>query len=286
MLVRALIVLLIALNIGVAAWWVARPVPAAAAEETLPLGVARLQLAGESKLAESKAVAQAGATAPSAPAAALVDSAGKLPATSARQPDVDHTEAAKAEAAAAKLDAASGAPPAALPPPTAAATPVPAPAEVAKAQCFSIGPFADAAAADAARAKLQPLAQKLATRAQAGTSNPSRGWRVYLPPAASAEAAQATAQRIRAAGFSDLFVMGGGGADANGIALGRFRSEESARKRASSLSEAGFPARVEALGETASATWIDASTTTSNGDALRRAAGAQRWRTVSCGTLG
>lgn len=278
MLVRALIVLLIALNIGVAAWWVARPVPAAAAEEKLPLGVARLQLAGESAPA-----AQAGATAPSAPPAALVDSAGKLPASNAAPPQTDQTEAAKAEAAAAKLDAASGTPPAA-PPPTAA-TPVPAVAETAKAQCFSIGPFADAAAADAARAKLQPLAQKLATRAQAGTSNPSRGWRVYLPPAASAEAAQATAQRIRAAGFSDLFVMGGG-ADANGIALGRFRSEESARKRASSLSEAGFPARVEALGETVSATWIDAATTTSNGDALRRAAGAQRWRTVSCGTLG
>ncbi|ALN63029.1 sporulation related domain protein [Lysobacter antibioticus] len=284
MLVRALIVLLIALNIGVAAWWVARPVPAAAAEEKLPLGVARLQLAGESAPA-----AQAGTTAPSAPPAALVDSAGKLPASNAAPPQTDQTEAAKAEAAAAKLDAASGTPPAA-PPPTAAtptaATPVPAVAETAKAQCFSIGPFADAAAADAARAKLQPLAQKLATRAQAGTSNPSRGWRVYLPPAASAEAAQATAQRIRAAGFSDLFVMGGGGADANGIALGRFRSEESARKRASSLSEAGFPARVEALGETVSATWIDAATTTSNGDALRRAAGAQRWRTVSCGTLG
>lgn len=280
MLVRALIVLLIALNIGVAAWWVARPVPAAAAEEKLPLGVARLQLASESAPA-----AQAGATAPSAPAAALVDSAGKLPASNAAPPETDQTEAAKAKAAAAKLDAASGTPPPPAEPPPAAATPVPAVAETAKAQCFSIGPFADAAAADAARAKLQPLAQKLATRAQAGASNPSRGWRVYLPPAASAEAAQATAQRIRAAGFSDLFVMGGG-ADANGIALGRFRSEESARKRASSLSDAGFPARVEALGESAAATWIDAATTTSNGDALRRAAGAQRWRTVSCGSLG
>ncbi|MGO1002776.1 SPOR domain-containing protein [Lysobacter sp. CA196] len=282
MLVRALIVLLIALNIGVAAWWVARPVPAAAVEETLPLGVARLQLADESKLA-----AQVGAAVPSAPVAALVDSAGKLPVASASQPDADQGEAAKTAAAAAKLDAASGTPLAAVPPPTVATAPVPVPppAEVAKAQCFSIGPFADAAAADAARAKLQPLAQKLATRTQAGSSNPSRGWRVYLPPAASAEAAQATAQRIRAAGFSDLFVMGGG-ADANGIALGRFRSEESARKRASSLSEAGFPVRVEALGETASATWIDAATTTSNGDALRRAAGAQRWRSVSCGALG
>ncbi|MGO4776270.1 SPOR domain-containing protein, partial [Lysobacter sp. 2RAB21] len=104
-------------------------------------------------------------------------------------------------------------------------------------------------------------------------------------PTANAEAAQATAQRIRAAGFNDLFVMSG--AEANAIALGRFRSEESARKRGNELSAAGFAVRVEALGESASgATWIDVATTTANGEALRRAAGASRWRGRSCAGLG
>ncbi|MGH8082439.1 MAG: SPOR domain-containing protein, partial [Lysobacter sp.] len=57
MLVRALIVLLLALNIGVAAWWIARPAPAAPAEEKLPLGVTRLRLADEGQTAAKTAAA-------------------------------------------------------------------------------------------------------------------------------------------------------------------------------------------------------------------------------------
>ncbi|MGH8081203.1 MAG: SPOR domain-containing protein, partial [Lysobacter sp.] len=203
----------------------------------------------------------------------------------ATKPEVAKAEAAKTEVAkpeAPKAEAAKPVPPpataAAIPPP---ATPLPAPEPVAqaKAQCFSIGPFADAAAADAARAKLQTLAQKIATRTEGGSKS-ARGWRVYLPTA-NADAAQATAQRIRAAGFNDLFVMSG--AEANAIALGRFRSEESARKRGAELSAAGFSVRVEALGESSGGvSWIDVATTTSNGDALRRAAGAARWRGRAC----
>lgn len=281
MLVRALIVLLIALNLGVAAWWIARPAPPAPAQEPLPLGVARLQMVGEPRsAAKPRVTAPAAAKAGAAPAASSPATlrASSAPANSAPAATVEKTQT----------------PPTAVPPPAATvatATPLPAaptpapiaPAPAAKPQCFSIGPFADTAAAAAARVKLQPLAQKLATRTQAGTSN-ARGWRVYMPQA-NAEAAQATAQRIRTAGFSDLFVMSG--SEANAIALGRFRSEESARKRGAELSAAGFTARVEALGESSEGpTWIDVATTTSNGDALRRAAGASRWRGRSCDGLG
>jgi hypothetical protein len=283
MLVRALIVLLIALNLGVAAWWIARPAPPAPPREQLPLGVAWLRMVDEPRsTAKPQAVAPAKATAAAAPTAS---SPAPLPASAAPASPTPTTAAEKPPT-----------PPAASPPATSAvatATPLPttpaptsapiAPPPEAKPQCFSIGPFADTAAAAEARAKLQPLAQKLATRTQAGTSN-ARGWRVYMPQA-SAAAAQATAQRIRAAGFSDLFVMSG--SEANAIALGRFRSEESARKRGAELSAAGFTARVEALGESGEGpTWIDVATTTSNGDALRRAAGASRWRGRSCAGLG
>lgn len=281
MLVRALIVLLIALNLGVAAWWIARPAPPAPPREQLPLGVARLQMVDEPRNAAKPLTATpAKATAAAAPTAS---SPAPLPASAAPASSAPATTAEKSQT-----------PPAASPLPAAAvatATPLPttptptaiAPPPEAKPQCFSIGPFADTAAAAAARTKLQPLAQKLATRTQAGTSN-ARGWRVYMPQA-SAEAAQATAQRIRAAGFSDLFVMSG--SEANAIALGRFRSEESARKRGAELSAAGFTARVEALGESGEGpTWIDVATTTSNGDALRRAAGAARWRGRTCAGLG
>lgn len=284
MLVRALIVLLIALNLGVAAWWIARPAPPAPPQETLPLGVARLQMVGEPRSA-----AKPRAATPATPTAGV--------ATAASSPAPQPASAAPASSTAPPVTEKPQTPPAVSPPaatvataaplptaPAPAATPAPiaAPPE-AKAQCFSVGPFADAAEAAAARAKLQPLAQKISTHTQASTSN-ARGWRVYMPQA-SAEAAQATAQRIRAAGFSDLFVMSGG--EANAIALGRFRSEESARKRGAELSAAGFTARVEALGESGEGpTWIDVATTTSNGDALRRAAGASRWRGRSCAGLG
>lgn len=277
MLVRALIVLLIALNLGVAAWWIARPAPPAPPREQLPLGVARLRMVDEPRsTAKPQAVAPAKATAAAAPTAS---SPAPLPASAAPASSTPTTAAEKPPTAPATTVAT------ATPlPTTPAPTPAPiAPPPEAKPQCFSIGPFADTAAAAEARAKLQPLAQKLATRTQAGTSN-ARGWRVYMPQA-SAEAAQATAQRIRAAGFSDLFVMSG--SEANAIALGRFRSEESARKRGAELSAAGFTARVEALGESGEGpTWIDVATTTSNGDALRRAAGASRWRGRSCAGLG
>ncbi|ALN87710.1 sporulation related domain protein [Lysobacter capsici] len=283
MLVRALIVLLIALNLGVAAWWIARPARPAPPREQLPLGVARLRMVDEPRsAAKPQAVAPAKATAAAAPAAS---SPAPLPASAAPASSTPTTAAEKPPTPPAASPPATSAVATATPlPTTPASTPAPiAPPPEAKPQCFSIGPFADTAAAAEARAKLQPLAQKLATRTQAGTSN-ARGWRVYMPQA-SAEAAQATAQRIRAAGFSDLFVMSG--SEANAIALGRFRSEESARKRGAELSAAGFTARVEALGESGEGpTWIDVATTTSNGDALRRAAGASRWRGRSCAGLG
>jgi len=271
MLVRALIVLLTALNLGVAAWWIARPAPPPPAEEKLPLGVARLQLLDEGKRTATAAAPSAAGHAAAAPGEAL-----KL--AEAKPSDAKPADAKPADTGSANVKPADAkpAPAAAKPEAIAAATPPPAPAT--PPQCFSVGPFADAAAADAARAKLLPLAQKVSSRTLSGGGN-SRGWRVYLPTA-NGDAAQAMAQRIRKAGFSDLFVMSG--ADANAIALGRFRSEESARRRGNELAAAGFAVKVEALGESNGQVWLDAATSTSKGEALRTAAGAQRWRGISC----
>ncbi|MEI2431471.1 SPOR domain-containing protein [Lysobacter yananisis] len=284
MLIRALIVLLAALNIGVAAWWIARPAPPAPVAETLPPGVARLRLVDEGKrVAAAKPALAAGAAGQGQPLQARpLDGAGAgLKPGEAKTAEVKPADSSVAPAKpgedrAGESKAGESKP---LAGETAAVPPPPAPAvPAAKPQCFSVGPFADVAAADAARAKLVPLAQKVSSRTLSGGGN-SRGWRVYLP-AASAEAAQATAQRIRAAGFNDLFVMSG--AEANAIALGRFRNEESARKRGTELAAAGFAAKVEALGESNGQVWLDAATVTSKGEALRVAAGAQRWRGISC----
>ncbi|QSX73715.1 SPOR domain-containing protein [Lysobacter arenosi] len=216
MLIRALVVLLIVLNLGVAAWWTLRAPPSPPAAIEQPLGVARLQLASEVQPAASR------------PASATPSTVAKPPATAPVVPE-----------------------PAAAPPKEAA------PAKVAAAmpaQCYSFGPFADAAAAKNAHEVLMAVATKVVPReTRAGTT---RGYRVLLPAAASLAEAQATAQRIAAAGFNDYFIVREG-SEANSIALGRYRNEDSANRRAQSLVAAGFPARAEPLGEGRASYWLD-----------------------------
>lgn len=214
MLVRALIVLLSVLNLGVAAWWIAHDPPAPPAPVQAPAGVARLQLVNENAKPAAPRPVAAATTAP-APA----------PAVAAPQPQ---------------------------PPAEDAITAPPA------QQCFTFGPFASKEASDAATAKLKPQVQKLTPREQAAATS-TRGWRVYLPPLPSLEQAQTVAQRIGAAGFTDFLVVREG-SEANSIALGRYRSEEGAKKRADALNAAGFAAQAEALGastDAAKVTWLD-----------------------------
>jgi hypothetical protein len=227
MLTRALIVLLLVLNVGVAAWWAVRAVPRPPAV-VQPEGVARLQLLRE------------------------------LPPQARPRPRA----------------------PAATP---AAVTTMPTPtAPTAALQCFSFGPYADSAAATAARTRLQPLVQRIAARTQAA---PARGWRVYLPRLPTLDAAQAMARRIAAAGFSDYLVLREG-ADANAIALGRYGSEGSARDRVAALVAAGFPARAEPLPGGAAATWLDVAATTGFDPARAQAlASAPRREPLDCARL-
>ncbi|QGW63993.1 SPOR domain-containing protein [Lysobacter soli] len=214
MLARALVVLLLVLNLGVAAWWTLRAPPAAAPDFVPPADVARLQLVSETKKAASApAPTVAPTTAPAAPAIA----------------------------------------PAAPSTPVASAVPTSA---APNARCYSIGPFANSAAAANAREVLMAVASRVVPREQRSGSS-ARGWRVYLPPMASLPEAQAAAQRITAAGFNDYFIVRQGG-EANSIALGRYRNEDSARRRADSLTAAGFAVRAEPLGEGGPSTvWLD-----------------------------
>lgn len=214
MILRAAIVFLLMLNLGVAAWWLAGS------------GVRAVQPAH---------VADA-----SQPGLRLVD-----------EPVVAKPVAAPATSglAAAGLAPAVGTPtPAEQPPITVA--PV-----VATALCLSFGPFADAATRDAVRPRLQALSQKLVARdAQARAA---RGWRVYMPPLATREAAQALVEKIKAAGINDWYIIANGD-EANSVALGRYGSEESARRREAQLAAKGFTARAEPLGDTPPQWWLDA----------------------------
>lgn len=231
MLARAILVLLIVLNLGAATWWVAHDRPAPAAEPAPPPGVARLQLVSEQP-------AQAGV------------------------PPVPASEPAAAVATGST---------------TATAT--------TTAQCFSLGPFATRAAADAALAKVQPLVQRAAVRSPL-TQAAVRGWRVFLPAFPTMEEADAAASRITAAGFDDLMVVREG-AEARSVALGRYRNEEGARSRARALGEAGFAAQVEALGGQADGpVWIEVRADAAVAPARAQAvAGAAQQRELDCAAV-
>ena len=232
MTLRALIVLLAVLNLGVAAWWLLRTDAAPAPVENAPSGIARLQLVSERP--------------------------GARPA-----PAVHNTA------------------PAPAPKPVASATEIQSP--VAPERCVSIGPFADAAALAAAQTALRPGALRL--RARETREGGGRGWRVYLPAAADRDAANVTADRLKAAGFTDLLVVADG-AEANSIALGRFSGEPRAQQHAEALRAAGFAAKAEPLGEVRTSGWIDLAVAADfDLAAARRASGAAQSRTVDCATV-
>ncbi len=239
MSLRALIVFLAVLNLGIAAWWLLRPDAAPTATEDAPSGVARLQLLSERPGSERPLTRSA----PSATTATTV-----LPPSAA--------------AAAVKT----------------AETP-----PAATQRCLSIGPFADAAALAAAQTALRPGALRL--RSRETREGGGRGWRVYLPAVADRAAANAAADKLKAAGFTDLLVVGDG-AEANSVALGRFSGEARAQQHATALRAAGFVAVAEPLGEVRIERWIDLAVA-ANVDlsAVRRTAGAAQSRAIDCAKM-
>lgn len=180
MFLRALIVLLVVVNLGVAAWWATRAPPPTPMPAGQPAGVPRLQLLRE---------------------------APPRPVRSVPAPVV--------------------------------ATPV------VPTQCHRFGPYASPAALRRAYARVLPQVLRAGSREVAtGTAS---GWRVFMPPLASRAEAQATVDRLTAAGIDDLMLVPDG-AEANAIALGRYSSEAGARRRQAALAESGFAAQVAPLG--------------------------------------
>lgn len=203
MLIRATIVLLAVLNLGVAAWWLWRPAPVPPAVEQPP-GVPRLVLLEEIVPAAAPPAATTPTRAPSRSAASAADAAGG---------DAAGNDAATDDAASAAAQPRA---------------PGPAPATPDTTEDDDGEPAA-------------PLAGEPRCEDAEGTGG-TRGWRVYLPPAPDLATAEAIAARIAAAGFSDYLVLRDG-ANQNGIALGMFSTEAGAQRRSAALRGAGFEAR-------------------------------------------
>lgn len=272
MLTRALIVVLAILNLGVALWWMLRGEPAPAPPPPTT-GVAQLQLLPAS------ASAPPGAAIASTPAAALDDVTPAPVPPPAAAPAQAPTQAPTAESPAAT--AVAPAPVAAPPAPAPAVAQAPAPVPAAPAQCVSLGPFTDRAAAQAAQAKAGGTLRgaRLREVADAGATR----YRVVLPAAASREDAQATVKRIVAAGLSDYYIIANG-EETNAIALGQYRNREGAERRMAALSAAGFNARLIASGGDGSAQWWLDATLAAPADAsvARQRSGAAQQRSLDC----
>ena len=256
MLIRALIVLLLVLNLGVAAWWYWSAPASSTVDVDVPANVVRLQLVRERDSAAAgktnKANASGGgglAPAPAAvPAAAPADAQIPAPASA---PD--------------------------------ATAPTAAPTSAEGARCFSFGPFGSEDTLMAAQVTLKPLTQWLVVRRVPARGG--RGWRVHLPPLPSAEEATAIAGRIAAAGFRDYFIVREGD-EANSVALGRFATESAARRHAEALNAAGFAARAEPLGAGAGSAWVDVRAAADFDAAATRAQiGAEQQRRIDCAAV-
>ncbi|MCW0453932.1 SPOR domain-containing protein [Xanthomonas sacchari] len=285
MLVRALLVVLTILNLGVAVWWAMQPpTPPAVPMPAVPAGVATLQLVNE---------APAPAAAPTAPAAAPVAAPADAQADTAVAADPVEAVPAQADAPVAPTTAAPSnapAPPAAVPAPAPtqsqvepAAKPA-ADAAVDAAVCLSVGPYPDRDAAQAAVAALAPGAPR--PRLREAADGDATSFRVILPTIGGEDGLRQATERIVAAGIRDYYPLRQGDAG-NAIALGQYRSREGAERRRQELARAGFNADlIPSGGSGQSRWWLDLrADSAAQAATLRRQLGAARQRVLDCGAL-
>lgn len=132
-----------------------------------------------------------------------------------------------------------------------ASVPVPLPATPA---CLSIGPFETPAQLRTAMSALTPLVARIQYRELQATS--LRGYRVFLPAAATREQALASARELAARGVRDYYVVTAGEQE-NTVSLGLFRELANAEARRDELMAMGFQPRLEPRTELAPQWWID-----------------------------
>ncbi|MBN6113613.1 SPOR domain-containing protein [Xanthomonas bonasiae] len=275
MLVRALLVVLTILNLGVALWWATQPqTPAPAPMPALPAGVATLQL-----VPASAAVPQAASPAPAASAAA--------PTPAVHTASVPDAAAPVVAAPAADAPATTAVPAAAAPPPQQPKAPsvaaAPAAEPAAAPVCLSLGPYPDRAAAETAAAALGAAPRPRLREVGDGDAT---SFRVLLPTIGGEDGVKAAVDRIVAAGIRDYYPIRQGDAG-NAIALGQYRSREGAERRKAELAKAGFNVDlIPSGGSGQSRWWLDLRTdSAAQAAALRRQLGAQRQRVLDCATL-
>lgn len=125
---------------------------------------------------------------------------------------------------------------------------------VARDVCHTLGAFTTAVDMRAAMQALTPHVARIQYRQV--TVNRSHGYWVYLPAAASREAALDEARQLAAKGVHEYYVVTAGDQQ-NMISLGLFNDEANARKRLDELQQLGFKVKLEQRIDSEPAYWVD-----------------------------
>jgi hypothetical protein len=262
MLLRLMFVLLIALNIAVAAWLLLGESGTHAVDPS-DNGVPKLKLLAELPASAFSAPAVSGSAATSAlvsAAAASTASQAQASASTERSnavttpPVVPVAPPAKPvpREPAKKTPTETLAAPALL----AAAASTPAPTSAKRSyRCLAIGPFSNQVDLRSTRTAI--AARTVRSRQRQEQTSESHGWRVFLPPQATRDLALAQARRLEAKGIKDYFVVTATGELQNSVALGLFHDPANAKKRRDEVIAAGFPARMSERTEVTPVWWLD-----------------------------
>lgn len=256
MLLRLMFVLLIALNIAVAAWLLLGE-SGTHAVDPADKGVPKLKLLAELPAPASTVPAVSGSAATSALAAAAATPARTSTASiaAAATPPVASPPVA-AKPAPREPEKKAPSEPAVTPAPLATASTVDAPTSAKRSyRCLAIGPFSNQVDLRSTRTALAP--RTVRSRQRQEQTSESHGWRVFLPPQATRDLALAQARRLEAKGVKDYFVVSAAGELQNSVALGLFHDPANAKKRRDEVIAAGFPARMSERTEVTPVWWLD-----------------------------
>lgn len=143
------------------------------------------------------------------------------------------------------------------------------PATVGKTEtgCYRIGPFAELTQADKASAVLKEIPLAYERRAEAQTV--VTGYRVYLPPLPTREAAEKKRRELSRLGFKDSSVMQEAGME-NALSLGLFTVEINAQKHLQALVAKKIDAQLQTLSQARTLHWLYLGTVESLAGVLPR----------------
>lgn len=129
-----------------------------------------------------------------------------------------------------------------------------APQEGQQTLCYTVGPFEDAAALNAAGVRLQELGLSYTERVQ--DNREPAGFRVFLDPFPDVKAAERRRQELVRLGFKDHAVITEPGRPI-GISLGIFSVAENAQGFLARLAEKKVKAKMETLTRARRTQWLD-----------------------------